>query len=90
MLKKIFYFITVLLIVAVSAMTVKSNSKPQEYEGQPYIVERGDVLWNIVNENAVIFKGEDVTSMCRIISDYNELASYIQPGQVIYIPVEKG
>lgn len=81
-----FLFLTMLVLIT-AVITVKTNHKEIEYEWTPYVVESGDCMWDIVNENAVIFKGQDVTSMCRVIAQENGMnTTQVYPGQAIMLP----
>lgn len=87
MKQRITFLVLTMLVILTAVITVKTNHKEVEYEWTPYVVEQGECLWNIVNRNAIIFKGQDVTSMCSLIAQKNGMdTTQVYPGQAIMLP----
>ncbi len=62
-----------------------SNSST-DYTYQSVVVEKGDTLWGIAAESG---SHADINLLVHKTMQYNNLTStYIQPGQVIYVPTK--
>lgn len=84
-------FISLIIVFCLFCVILaKSMEEPVVYRWEPYVVMNGDTLWAIARDEAVVFNGEDLSSMCHIIADKNGIkGSAIYAGQTILVPVGK-
>ncbi len=79
--------ITLLLIISSYQLALASssnNTSSTEYTYQSVVVEKGDTLWGIAAQSD---SHTDINLLVNKTMQYNNLNStYIQPGQVIYVP----
>lgn len=79
-------FLTFLAVSILSFMLYSNSAKLGDYTYEQVIVQQGDTLWELAartNENT------DTHTVVSRTMQYNNLSNtYIQPGQVLYIPVK--
>lgn len=76
--------LTLLTFFFLSLMFYFKSAKPLDFTYEPVTVQQGDTLWELAaktNDNI------DTNTLVNRTMKYNNLSNtYIQPGQVIYVP----
>jgi len=90
MIKRISIIIMVMTVFLISvsgyklAFASSSNDSSNDYSYQSVVVQQGDTLWGIAAQSDLT---TDINVLVHKTMQYNDLSStYIQPGQVIYVP----
>lgn len=77
--------LTFLAFFFLSFMICINSTQPLDFTYEPVTVEKGDTLWELA---AKTNNNIDTSTLVSKTMKYNNLSNtYIQPGQVIYVPV---
>lgn len=83
--------IIMMSVLCIAICAVYSSPNLDSYSDTTYyMVEEGDYLWNIVEQNC--FSSEevrnhyDIRGVIRMVESWNDIVEYIYPGQMLKLP----
>jgi LysM repeat protein len=78
-------FLAFLCLTLITGIAVQS-AQTSDFTYKRIIVEKGDTLWGLTSKAN---HSTDTSALVHKTMQYNNLSTtYIQPGQVIYVPVK--
>lgn len=79
-------FLFIFSLCAIGAAVALSHDDPKPIQTVPYTVNQGDTVYDIATRIAT--PKDNINELSHMISRINGISNgYIQPGQVIYVPV---